>query len=205
MKYAILLLFLITTTSFTDKVKELKTSEFVPKQIELEVEIKIEPKVEPEFQNWSINSIPQNKWRDVDWLAKVIMSEVADSTDTESIYLVGAVVLNHTRINQMGVIKSILKKGSFSGVNRKGYIWWEAEPTSVHKKIAIQLLTEGVELEVANVFAFCDDYTLKNPKNKAIKDWFFSHPVYKKIGEVTFFNLKENSKFAYKSKALIET
>ena len=193
MKYVILLLFFITTTSFTSKVRVIKTSEIEGKSI-INIDIKPEVKVQPfEFsilENWNINSIPQKQWRDIDWLAKMMMSEVADSTDIESIYLVGAVALNHTRLFNTTVIGAITKKGSFSGVNRKGYIWWKAEPTLTHKKIAHQLLTQGVEKELSNVFAFCDDNTLKNPKNIKIKNWFFTFPVYKKIGEVTFFNYK---------------
>jgi hypothetical protein len=135
------------------------------------------------FLNWSINTKLQSKWTDVDWLAKMMMSEVSDSTEIESIYLVGITAKNLSFINKTTIIKTILRPGAFSGVNHFTYHWWKAEPTTVHKRLALKIIVEDVPRKLSNIFAFCN---LKLISYKA-KTWFLSFKVYKNIKDVTFF------------------
>jgi hypothetical protein len=174
MRYGILFIFLIIATVFTNGMQELKKEE-----------------VKKEFKNWSINNKPKDEWDDVDWLAKMMMSEVADSLDTESIYLVGATAINHTKMLNCSLLYALTKPKAFSGVNNESYHWWKAEPTSIHKKIAYDLVHNGVQKDVQNVFAFCNLSLLSGN----IKDWFESFKVYKKIGDVTFFIYEKNDRF----------
>jgi len=129
--------------------------------VEVKKEVKcIEPVVEVDtFKNWSINTKPQSEWTDVDWLAKMMMSEVYDSTEVEALYLIGITAKNHSIMDKTTITKAILRPGSFSGINLPSYIWWRAEPTEMHKRLV-------------------------SPKTKA---WFLSFKVYKNIKDVTFF------------------
>ena len=135
------------------------------------------------FKNWSINNKPQSEWTDVDWLAKMMMSEVYDSTEIEAVYLVGITAKNHSIMDKTTITKAILRPGSFSGVNLPSYIWWRAEPTEMHKRLALRIIAEDVPKELSNIFAFCN-LKLLSPKTKA---WFLSFKVYKNIKDVTFF------------------
>lgn len=176
MKYGILCMLLIITTISINGTHEIK------EQVK---------EIKQEFKNWSINNKPKHEWDNVDWLAKMIMSEVADSTDTESIYLVGATAINHTNLFDRTLVEALTAPKQFSGVNNEGYHWWKAEPTSVHKKIAQDLVHNGVQKDVQNVFAFCNLSLLSGK----VKNWFLSYKVYKKIGEVTFFIYEKNDRF----------
>jgi hypothetical protein len=135
------------------------------------------------FKNWSINDKPQSEWTDVDWLAKMMMSEVYDSIEIEAIYLVGITAKNHSIIDKTTITKAILRPGSFSGVNLPSYIWWRAEPTEMHKRLALRIIAEDVPQHLKKLFAFCN-LKLLSPKTKA---WFLSFKVYKNIKDVTFF------------------
>ena len=135
------------------------------------------------FKNWNINIKLQTEWTEVDWLAKMMMSEISDSTEIESIYLVGITAKNLSFINKTTIIKTILRPGAFSGVNHPTYHWWKAEPTTVHKRLALKIIAEDVPNELSNIFAFCN---LKLISYKA-KTWFLLFKVYKNIKDVTFF------------------
>lgn len=153
--------------------------------VEVKKEVKcIDPVVKIDtFQNWDINSKPQSEWTDVDWLAKMMMSEVYDSVEIEAIYLVGITAKNHSIMDKTTITKAILRPGSFSGVNLPSYIWWKAEPTEMHKRLALRIIAEDVPKELSNIFAFCN-LKLLSPQTKA---WFLSFKVYKNIKDVTFF------------------
>jgi hypothetical protein len=170
MRYAILFLLLSTATSISNS---------KAKSPEIKEEV---------FVNWSINNKPKEEWTDTDWLAKMIMSEVADSTDTESIRLVGVTAINHTKMFNRTIVEALTAPRQFSGVNNEGYHWWKAEPTSVHKKIAKDLVEKGLKETDPNVFAFCN---LDIISQKA-KNWFLKFKVYKEIGGVTFFLYEKN-------------
>ena len=165
MRYAILLLFISTATSFSNSKAE-------PSDIKEEV-----------FMDWSINSKPKDKWTETDWLAKMMMSEVADSTDTESIRLVAITAIVHTEMLKCDIVTALTKPRAFSGVNNESYHWWRAEPTSVHKKIAKDLVENGIKKGDPRVFAFCN-MDIISPKVRA---WFQTFKVYKEIGGMTFF------------------
>jgi hypothetical protein len=81
------------------------------------------------------------------------------------------------------ILEALTKPKAFSGVNNEAYHWWRAEPTSVHKKIAMDLVDNGIKNNEPKVFAFCN-LNLLTPK---IKSWFMSFKIHKTIGEVTFF------------------
>lgn len=145
---------------------------------------KAEPKVrDNKFINWSINDKPKEQWSEVDWLAKMMMSEVADSLDTESIRLVGLTAIVHTKMLKCNIVSALTKPRAFSGVNNEKYHWWKAEPTIVHKKIARDLVEHGIKLNDPKIFAFCN-LDIISPK---VRDWFMTFKIYKKIGDVTFF------------------
>lgn len=165
MRYALLLLLLTAATSFSNsKAKQ--------------------PAIKPDvFVNWSINSKPKSEWTETDWLAKMMMSEVADSTDTESIRLVAITAIVHTEMLKCDIVTALTKPRAFSGVNNEGYHWWRAEPTIVHKKIAKDLIENGIRENDPRIFAFCN-MSIISPKVKA---WFEKFEVYKEIGGVTFF------------------
>lgn len=165
MRYAILLLFISTATSFSNSKAE-------PSEIKEKV-----------FVDWSINSKPKDKWTETDWLAKMMMSEVADSTDTESIRLVAITAIVHTEMLKCDIVTALTKPRAFSGVNNESYHWWRAEPTSVHKKIAKDLVENGIKKGDPRVFAFCN-MDIISPKVRA---WFQTFKVYKEIGGMTFF------------------
>lgn len=166
----VILILSITNCNYSTEVKK------EVKCIDLVVEIDT-------FQNWDINSKPQSEWTDVDWLAKMMMSEVYDSVEIEAIYLVGITAKNHSIIDKTTITKAILRPGSFSGVNLPSYIWWRAEPTEMHKRLALRIITEDVPKELSKIFAFCN-LKLLSPQTKA---WFLSFKVYKNIKDVTFF------------------
>lgn len=167
MRYAILLLLLSAATSFSNS---------TTKAIDIEIKEEV-------FVDWSINSKPKNEWSEVDWLAKMMMSEVADSTDTESIRLVAITAIVHTEMLKCDIVTALTKPRAFSGVNNESYHWWRAEPTSVHKKIAKDLVVNGIKNGDPRVFAFCN-MDIISPKVRA---WFQTFKVYKEIGGMTFF------------------
>jgi len=142
------------------------------------------PKIKEEvFSNWSINDKPKEEWTETDWLAKMIMSEVADSTDTESLRLVAITAIVHTKMLNCSVIEALTKPRAFSGVNNESYHWWKAEPTVTHKKIAIDLIKNGIKKDDPKIFAFCNLSLVPT----SVANWFNSYKTYKKIGEVTYF------------------
>lgn len=150
-----------------------------PKPAEI---IKVES---PTFTDWSINKKPKAKWDDIDWLAKMLMSETPDSTDKEGLRLMAITAAVHARMAKSSIKEAILRPRAFSGVNREDYIWWRAEPTIVHKKIAIDIVRNGIRKGEPQIYAFCN-MSLISPQTKA---WFNTLKYYKKIGEVTFFLL----------------
>lgn len=137
------------------------------------------------FKNWSINNKPKSQWTDIDWMAKMLMSETPDSTDTEGLRLMAITAAVHAEMAKSTIKEAILKPRAFSGVNREDYIWWRAEPTVTHKKIAIDIVNNGLKKNDPRIYAFCN-MSLISPKAKA---WFNTLKFYKKIGEVTFFLL----------------
>jgi hypothetical protein len=153
-----------------------------PKKVELR-------KQKAEFNKpWIINDIPKKQWKDEEWLAKMIMSEICDSTEIEGLYLVGATAINRSIKDNCTITETINKPKQYSGVNNENYMWWKAEPTSVHKRIAIDLIKNGVDKKLNNIFAFCN---LNQIKNQKIKNWFLQFKIYKKIKNVTFFELEK--------------
>jgi hypothetical protein len=142
------------------------------------------PEIKEEiFSNWSINNKPKEEWTDVDWLAKMMMSEVADSTDTESIRLVAITAIVRTEMLNCSLIEALTKPRAFSGVNNEGYFWWKAEPTVTHKMIAKDLVNNGIKKDDPRIFAFCNLSII----NQKAADWFNKFKVYKKIGGMTYF------------------
>lgn len=139
----------------------------------------------PAFIDWSINDKPKAEWTDVDWMAKMLMSETYDSTATEAIRLMAITAAVHAEMAGSSIKEAILRPGAFSGVNRETYIWWRAEPTSIHKQIAIDIVNNGLKKSDPRVYAFCN-MSLVSPKTKA---WFNRLKFYKKIQDVTFFLL----------------
>lgn len=135
------------------------------------------------FVNWSINSKPQMKWTDVDWLAKMMMSEIHDSTMIESIYLIGITAKNHTTLLNKSLVECLIRPRAFSGVNHPTYHWWKVEPTETHKRLAIKILEEDTPKHLTELFAFCvfDGIPL------SVQNWFSKFKVYKKINTVTFY------------------
>lgn len=170
MQNALLFLLLIAASSLSNSKPE-------PAKI-----IKLE---KPTFKNWSINTKPKAQWTDIDWMAKMLMSETPDSTDTEGLRLMAITAAVHAQMAKSTIKEAILKPGAFSGVNKENYIWWKAEPTVTHKKIAIDIVTNGIKKHEPRIYAFCN-MSLISPKAKA---WFNTLKLYKKIGEVTFFLL----------------
>lgn len=139
----------------------------------------------PTFKNWSINKKPKSQWNDIDWLAKMLMSETPDSTDTEGLRLMAITAAVHSEMAKSSIKEAILKPRAFSGVNRDDYIWWRAEPTVTHKKIAIDMVNNGIKKGEPRIYAFCNMGIIA-PKTRA---WFNTLKFYKKIGDVTFFLL----------------
>lgn len=139
----------------------------------------------PTFKNWAINKKPKTQWDNVDWLAKMLMSETPDSTDTEGLRLMAITAAVHAEMYGISIIKAILLPGAFSGVNKENYIWWRAEPTATHKKIAIDIVNNGIKKSEPRIYAFCNMGIIA-PKTRA---WFNTLKFYKKIGDVTFFLL----------------
>jgi hypothetical protein len=167
MRYAILLLLLGAATSFSNSKAE-------PSEIKEKEEV---------FVNWSINNKPKSEWTETDWLAKMMMSEVADSTDTESIRLVAITAMVHTEILNCDIVTALTKPRAFSGVNNESYHWWKAEPTSVHKKIAMDMVENGIRDNDPRVFAFCNMEII----SPSVRAWFETFKIYKEIGGMTFF------------------
>ena len=173
MRNVLLFILLITASSLSNSKPVLQNAK---------TEIKVE---NPTFINWSINTKPKHEWTDIDWMAKMLMSETPDSTDTEGLRLMAITAAVHASMAKSSIKETILKPRAFSGVNRENYIWWRAEPTSIHKKIAIDIVNNGLKKNDPKIYAFCN-MSLISPKTKA---WFNTLKFYKKIGEVTFFLL----------------
>jgi len=173
MRNVLLFILLITASSLSNSKPVLQNAK---------TEIKIE---NPTFINWSINTKPKHEWTDIDWMAKMLMSETPDSTDTEGLRLMATTAVVHASMAKSSIKEAILKPRAFSGVNRENYIWWRAEPTSIHKKIAIDIVNNGIKKGEPRIYAFCN-MAIIHPKTRA---WFNTLKFYKKIGEVTFFLL----------------
>lgn len=174
MKYAIFFLMLITASSFSCHQNK-------PKEIKVPVEI-----VKDEFKDWSINTKPKLEWTETDWMAKMLMSETPDSTDVEGLRLMGISAIVRADMYKIGIIDAIVYPRAYSGVNLESYIWWRAEPTSIHKQIAKDLVENGLKENDPRVYAFCNMSLI----SQSSKNWFNTLKFYKKIGEVTFFLLK---------------
>lgn len=170
MRYVLLFIMLATASSISK-------SKSIPGNFK-----KIE---KPTFTNWSINDKPKAEWTDVDWMAKMLMSETPDSTDTEGLRLMAITAAVHAEMAGSSIKEAILRPGAFSGVNKDRYIWWRAEPTSIHKQIAIDMVYNGIKKGEPRVYAFCN-MSLVSPKTRA---WFNRLKFHKKIQDVTFFLL----------------
>lgn len=173
MRYVLLFVMLITASSISK-------SKSVPGNVKVDVKA-----AKPSFVNWSINDKPKAEWDNVDWMAKMLMSETFDSTATEAIRLMAITAAVHADMAGSSIKEAILRPGAFSGVNRESYIWWRAEPTSIHKQIAIDIVYNGIKKDEPRVYAFCN-MSIIAPKTKA---WFNRLKFYKKIQDVTFFLL----------------
>lgn len=173
MRYVLLFVMLITASS-------------VSKSKPVPGNAKEKPKVKTAaFVNWSINDKPKSQWDNVDWMAKMLMSETFDSTATEAIRLMAITAAVHAEMAGTSIKDAILKKGAFSGVNRESYIWWRAEPTAAHKKIAIDIVNNGIKKHEPRVYAFCNMGIISESNRR----WFKKLRFYKKIQDVTFFLL----------------
>jgi hypothetical protein len=135
------------------------------------------------FVNWSINAKPQSEWTDVDWLAKMMMSEINDSLDIEGLYLVAITAVNHTKMFDRSLVEALTYPNIFCAVNNNSCYYWRAEPTTVHKRLAIIALSQEVPKELSNLFAFCAYDQISN----SAKSWFSQFKVYKKIKTVSFY------------------
>lgn len=162
------------------------TASYISKSKSVPGNVKADVKAaKPSFVNWSINDKPKDEWDNVDWMAKMLMSETFDSTATEAIRLMAITAAVHADMAGSSIKEAILRPGAFSGVNRESYIWWRAEPTSIHKQIAIDIVYNGIKKDEPRVYAFCN-MSIIAPKTKA---WFNRLKFYKKIQDVTFFLL----------------
>jgi hypothetical protein len=161
----------------------LKGNSKLPLMIQEQQEICVDYEPTDTFTNWSINEKLQSEWTDVDWLAKMMMSEIHDSTMIESIYLIGITAKNHTKLLNKSLVEVLTKPKSFSGVNHPTYHWWKAEPTAVHKLLAIKILSENSPKHLTELFAFC----VFDQVGISAKNWFSKFKVYKKINTVSFY------------------
>jgi hypothetical protein len=178
MKYAIFFLLFITALSLSGPMQEKK-----------EIQDRQEPVqeiVEEVVLDYSINKKPKAEWTEVDWMAKMLMSETPDSTDVEGLRYMAISAVVRAEMMKTDVIKAITYPRAYSGVNLESYIWWRAEPTSIHKAIARDLVENGLRESDPKIFAFCN-MSIISEKNKR---WFRTLKYYKKVGEVTFFLLK---------------
>jgi hypothetical protein len=142
--------------------------------------------VEEEIVDYSINKKPKAEWTEVDWMAKMLMSETPDSTDLEGLRYMAISAVVRAEMMKVSIIKAITYPRAYSGVNLDSYIWWRAEPTSIHKAIARDLVENGLRESDPKIYAFCN-MSIISEKNKR---WFRTLKLYKKVGEVTFFLLK---------------
>jgi hypothetical protein len=178
MKYAIFFFLFITALSLSGPMHKKK-----------EIEDRQEPVqeiVEEEIVDYSINKKPKAEWTEVDWMAKMLMSETPDSTDLEGLRYMAISAVVRAEMMKVSIIKAITYPRAYSGVNLDSYIWWRAEPTSIHKAIARDLVENGLRESDPKIYAFCN-MSIISEKNKR---WFRTLKLYKKVGEVTFFLLK---------------
>jgi hypothetical protein len=113
------------------------------------------------------------------------MSETPDSTDVEGLRYMGISAVVRAEMMKISIIKAITYPRAYSGVNLESYVWWRAEPTSIHKAIARDLVENGLRESDPKIYAFCN-MSIISEKNRR---WFNTLKFYKKIGEVTFFLL----------------
>jgi hypothetical protein len=178
MKYAIFFFLFITALSLSGpmhKKKEIQDRQEPVQEI-----------VEEEIVDYSINKKPEAEWTEVDWMAKMLMSETPDSTDLEGLRYMAISAVVRAEISKVSIIKAITYPRAYSGVNLDSYIWWRAEPTSIHKAIARDLVENGLRESDPKIYAFCN-MGIISEKNRR---WFRTLKLYKKVGEVTFFLLK---------------
>jgi hypothetical protein len=178
MKYAIFFFLFITALSLSGPMHKKK-----------EIQDRQEPIheiVEEEIVDYSINKKPKAEWTEVDWMAKMLMSETPDSTDLEGLRYMAISAVVRAEMMKVSVIKAITYPRAYSGVNLDSYIWWRAEPTSIHKAIARDLVENGLRESDPKIYAFCN-MSIISEKNRR---WFRTLKLYKKVGEVTFFLLK---------------
>lgn len=175
MKWLVLCLFIITICNS-------KLPTVIKGQQEVKEEcVDYEPR--DTFKNWSINAKPQSEWTDVDWLAKMMMSEINDSLEIEGLYLVAITAVNHTKMFNRSLVQVLTYPNSFCAVNNNSCYYWRAEPTATHKRLAIIALTQEVPKELSKLFAFCAFDQISN----SAKSWFSQFKVYKKIKTVSFY------------------
>jgi hypothetical protein len=180
MRYVILLFLFITAFSLPDPVQD-------KKEIQIQKEEPVQEIVKEQVVlDYPINKKPKAKWNDFDWMAKMLMSETPDSTDVEGLRYMAISAVLRANMAKVSIIKAITYPRAYSGVNLDSYIWWRAEPTSVHKAIARDLVENGIRESDPKIYAFCN-MSIISEKNRR---WFRTLKFYKKIGEVTFFLLK---------------
>jgi hypothetical protein len=162
---------------------------FNPIEKKKEIQYREEPVqeiVEEKALDYSINKKPKAQWDEVDWMAKMLMSETPDSTDVEGLRYMAISAVVRAEMMKVSIIKAITYPRAYSGVNLDSYIWWKAEPTSIHKAIARDLVVNGLRESDPKIYAFCN-MSIISEKNRR---WFRTLKFYKKVGEVTFFLLK---------------
>lgn len=177
MKWLVFILYLFITSCNDSKLPIVAKQEICIDEPVVEIE------KQDTFVNWSINAKPQSEWTDVDWLAKMMMSEINDSLETEGLYLVAITAVNHTKMFDKSLVQVLTYPNAFCAVNNNSCYYWRAEPTTVHKRLAIKALSQEVPEELSKLFAFCAFDQISN----SAKSWFSQFKVYKKIKTVSFY------------------
>jgi len=178
MKYAIFLFLFTAAFSLFSPIEKKKEIQYREEQVQ---EI-----AEEKTLDYSINKKPRGQWDEVDWMAKMLMSETPDSTDVEGLRYMAISAVVRAEMMRVSIIKAITYPRAYSGVNLGGYIWWRAEPTSIHKAIARDLVENGLRESDPKIYAFCN-MSIISERNRR---WFRTLKFYKKVDEVTFFLLK---------------
>jgi len=181
MKYAIFLFLSIAAFSLSNPIQKKKEIQYREEPVQ-EV---VEEEEEEVVLDYSINKKPKAEWTEVDWMAKMLMSETPDSTDVEGLRYMAISAMVRAEMMKASVIKAITYPRAYSGVNLDSYVWWKAEPTSIHKAIARDLVENGLRESDPRIYAFCN-MSIISEKNRR---WFRTLKFYKKVGEVTFFLL----------------
>jgi hypothetical protein len=178
MRYAIFLFLFTAAFPLFNPIEKKKEIQYREEPVQEIIE-------EKKTLDYSINKKPKAEWNEVDWMAKMLMSETPDSTDVEGLRYMAISAVVRAEMMKSNVIKAITYPRAYSGVNLESYIWWRAEPTSIHKAIAWDLVENGLRESDPKIYAFCN-MSIISEKNRR---WFRTLKFYKKIGEVTFFLL----------------